>query len=53
MNIIAYCQQNRYVRLDKYTDLLTLIQCLDCHFIAVKFYLFKENGFIHENLGEH
>ena len=28
----------------------SLIQCLDCRFIAVKFPFFKENGFIHENL---
>ena len=42
MNIIAYSQQNRYVRLDKYTDLLTLIQSLDCHFIAVKFICLKK-----------
>ena len=27
-----------------------LIQCLDYHFIAVKFLLLKENGFIHRNL---
>ena len=26
----------------------SLIQCPDCRFIAVKFLLFKENGFIHE-----
>ena len=24
-NVIAYCQQNRYIRLATYTDLLTLI----------------------------
>ena len=28
----------------------SLIQCLDCRFIAVKFPLFKENGLIHKNL---
>ena len=29
-NIIAYCQQNRYVRLAIYTDLFTLKYCCVC-----------------------
>ena len=28
----------------------SLIKCLDCCFIDLKFLLFKENGFIHEIL---
>ena len=28
-NIISYCQQNRYVRLSIYTDLFTLIDCVN------------------------
>ena len=28
----------------------SLIKCLNCHFVAVKFPFFKENGFVHKNM---
>ena len=46
---MSYISCNNIV-FGSYVCMMSLIQCVDCGFVAVKYLFFNENGFIHENL---